>query len=185
MAVSYKLDNKESRFTVQAFAGGMLSTFAHNPTIIIGDFTGEVKFASDAPDAASLLITIKADSLKVVDDVSEKDRQEIEGKMRNEVLETSTYSDIVFRSTDISLAKVSENWYRALIKGDLSLHGVTRNEQIDSQLRVIGDKLRASGEFMLNQSEYGIRQVTAVGGAVKLKEGLKFSFEIIASKEGE
>ena len=38
----YLLDKGASRFTVRAFAGGMLSAMGHNPTIAVRDFTGEV-----------------------------------------------------------------------------------------------------------------------------------------------
>jgi polyisoprenoid-binding protein YceI len=185
MAIRYRFNANESRFTVQAFAGGVLSAFAHNPIIAIRDFTGEVKFNPDTPETASLCVTIKADSLEVADNVSEKDRQDIEDKMRNEVLEVSTYPDIVFKSTDVSITRIAENWYRVDIKGDLSLHGVTKSEAIDAQVRVFGDTLRANGGFTLRQSDYRIRQVTAVGGAIKLKDELKFSFDIVAQRDGQ
>jgi hypothetical protein len=43
--------------------------------------------------------------------------------------------------------------------------------------------LRASGEFLLSQSSYGIKPVSVAGGALKLKDELKFSFEIVARKQ--
>lgn len=185
MTVHYKIDANQSWFRVRAFAGGVLSAFGHNPTLAIRDFTGEIQFTPDTLVPASLYITINADSLKVADDISEKDRRDMESQMRNEVLEVSAYPNIVFKSTDISVNKIGENWYRTIIKGDLSLHGVTRNEQIDAQVRLLGGTLRASGGFTLCQSDYRIRQVTAVGGAIKLKDELKFSFDIVAHREGE
>jgi Uncharacterized conserved protein len=183
MTIRYKLDAKNSRFTVQGFAGGMLSSFAHNPIIAIRDFTGEAQLSSDGFEPVSLRLSIKADSLEVTDDVSKKDRQEIESKMRQEVLETARYPEIVFESKDISTNRIGENWYRVVISGDLSLHGVTRNEKIDAQVKLQGDILRASSEFKLRQSDYKIKQVSAAMGSIKLKDELKFSFDIVAQKE--
>jgi hypothetical protein len=40
--------------------------------------------------------------------------------------------------------------------------------------------LRASGDFILKQSDYGIKPVIVAGGALKLKDELKFSFEMVA-----
>src|SRR5262245_41865346 len=40
----YKIEAGQSRFIVKAFAGGLLSAFAHDHTIAIRDFSGEVKF---------------------------------------------------------------------------------------------------------------------------------------------
>ena len=42
MAVRYQLDPRSSRFTVQAFASGMLRAFAHDPIIVIRDFSGKL-----------------------------------------------------------------------------------------------------------------------------------------------
>jgi hypothetical protein len=43
--------------------------------------------------------------------------------------------------------------------------------------------LRASGEFALKQTDYGIKLVSVAGGALKLKDELKFSFEIVARRQ--
>jgi hypothetical protein len=44
--------------------------------------------------------------------------------------------------------------------------------------------LRASGDFTLSQSAYSIKPVSVAGGALKIKDELKFSFEIVARKQG-
>ncbi|MCI0563414.1 MAG: YceI family protein [Nitrososphaera sp.] len=181
----YKLDTSRSRFTVQAFAEGMLWTFAYNPTIAIRDFTGEVQFAPDKLDTTSLKITVKTGSLEVTDDIYQKDRQEMENKMRQEVLETSAYPDIVFQSTSTSTSKITENWYLVQIKGTLLMHGVTNNEQINAQVRILGDSLRAYGDFTLRLSNYKIKLVSGAMGTVMVKDELKFLFDIVAQKEGE
>ena len=43
--------------------------------------------------------------------------------------------------------------------------------------------VRASGEFSLLQSNYGIPPVSVAGGALKLKDELKFAFDIVARKQ--
>ena len=45
---------------------------------------------------------VQAVSLALADSVSAKDRDEIESRMRNEVLETTAYPEIVFQSTEIT-----------------------------------------------------------------------------------
>jgi hypothetical protein len=44
----------------------------------------------------------------------------------------------------------------------------------------MGDMLRASGEFSIFQSEFGIPPVKVAGGALKLKDELKCAFDIVA-----
>lgn len=185
MAALYKLDANKSRFTVQAFAGGMLSTFGHNPTFTIRDFMGKARFEPGVLEDSSLQLNIKADSLEVTDDISEKDRHEIERKMHEEVLETARYPEIVFKSGNIKATRISESWYRLEIGGELSLHGVTKSKKIDTRVRLSGDVLRASGSFTLWQGNYNIRRVSALGGALRVKDELKFSFDITAQKDGK
>ncbi len=81
---SYLLDKSASRFTVRVFAGGMLSALGHSPTLAIRDFDGEAGFDPAVPSQASLRIKIRADSLEVTDDISSKDRREMESTMNAE-----------------------------------------------------------------------------------------------------
>jgi polyisoprenoid-binding protein YceI len=180
--VRYQIDASRSRFIVRAFATGLLSAFAHNPTIAIHDFTGVAEFVPDTLERASLELRIKAISLEVVDNVSDKDRREIERQMREEVLEVDRYPEIVFESSDISTEKIMTGQYRAVINGRLNLHGVTRDCRISAQVIVSPDTLRANGEFPLRQGDFNIKKVTAVGGTIKLKDEMKASFDIVAHK---
>jgi hypothetical protein len=46
-----------------------------------------------------------------------------------------------------------------------------------------GSLLRASGEFSVRQTDYGIAPVTAAAGAIKVKDEVKCTFEIVARKQ--
>lgn len=182
--ITYRIDAKRSRFTVRAFAGGMLSALGHSPTIAIREVEGTAKFLPDKLDVASLRISIKADSLSVTDDVSEKDREEIERQMREDVLETEKYPEIIFESTSVNGEKIFAAQYRVSINGKLTLHGVTRDCVVPGQVIASEDSLRSNGEFTLRQTDYRIKLVSAAGGTIKLKDELKFSFDIVARREG-
>jgi polyisoprenoid-binding protein YceI len=180
---TFVIDGKRSRFTVRAFAGGMLSALGHNPTIAIRDFDGNIHFSPGRLENASLSLSIKADSLRVSDEVSDKDRQEIERQMRDDVLEISKYPRIVFDTTGVIGEGIFAGQYKLEISGKLSLHGVTRDCTIPCRLIVSEDSLRANGEFSLLQTDYRIKLVSAVAGTIKLKDELKFSFDIVAHKK--
>ena len=179
----YAIDADMSRFTVQAFASGMLSAFGHSPTMIVRDFTGKLEFAPGSLDAAALHIRIKAGSLNVTDNISEKDRREIEGALNKDVLETAQYPEMVFESSKVSANKVSDGQYLVNLVGDLSLHGVTNSQPISAQVAIMGGILRAYGEFKLLQTAYGIKPVSIGGGSLKVKDELKCSFNIVARKQ--
>ena len=179
----YRLDAGQSRFTVQAFAGGLLSSFGHDPVIAIRDFDGEAECAPDTLEAAKLSVKVNADSLAVTDDVKEKDRLEIEQMMREQVLETRRFPEVVFESTSITASRLSGGRYRVRVIGDLTLHGVTgRNLWIQAEVTPSEEGLRAQGEFTLRQTDYQIKPVSVAGGTLKVRNELKFSFDVVAQK---
>ena len=181
--VRYRLMPAESTFTVQAFAEGLFSAFGHDPVIVIRDFRGEVQFVPVTFEAAALKMTINSKTLALSADAKDKDRTEIETTMRDQVLEVEKYPEIVFSSTNISATRLTGGRSRVRIIGDVSLHGVTqKNVWINSEATVEEEKLRARGEFSLKQADFGIKPFSAVGGTIKLKNELKFSFDIQGSK---
>jgi polyisoprenoid-binding protein YceI len=183
--VRYRLVADQSAFTVQAFAEGLFSAFGHDPVLAIKDFAGETQFVPGSFESASLKITIKADSIVLSNEVKEKDRQEIEQTMRDQVLEIAKYPEIVFVSSNISVSRLAEERYRARIIGDLTLHGVTlKNLWISAETTATGDSLRALGEFSLKQTDFGIKPFSAAGGTIKLKNELKFTFDLATQREG-
>jgi polyisoprenoid-binding protein YceI len=68
----------------------------------------------------------------------------------------------------------------ATLDGELTLHGVTRPQSIVARVTLLGSMLRVSGEFSLDQTDFNIRLISVAGGALKVKDELKFSFEIVA-----
>lgn len=181
--VRYRLAPEESSFTVQAFAEGLLSAFGHDPVIAIRAFEGEAQFVPGTLEAAAVKIRINAKALGLTGETKEKDRVEIETTMRNQVLEVEKYPEIVFSSSNISASRVAEGRYRVRVIGDLSFHGVTqKNLWITSEATVNDQQLRARGDFALKQSDFGIKPFSAVGGTIKLKNELKFSFDIVGKR---
>ncbi len=174
----YAIEAGMSRFTVRGFAGGLLSGLGHNPVVAISDFGGEVHWDPGDPKQALLHLRIRAASLAVQNDISDRDRREMERVMHEEVLETDKYAEILFESTAVS----ANSSGRLEIDGNLTLHGVTRRERLAAQVAVTGDMLRAFGDFAIRQTDYRIQLASVAGGALKLKDELKFTFDIVARK---
>src|SRR6187455_285182 len=145
----YIIDPEVSRFTVQAFAGGMLSALGHNPKFVAHDFTGDVVFDPESPDQASLTMTLRAASLTLVDDVSDGDRRTIERTMHQEVLEDARFPEIVYDCSTAVVRPVDDAQLEVKLSGRLTMHGVTRSQSIVAKLSVTGTILRAVGEFTI------------------------------------
>jgi polyisoprenoid-binding protein YceI len=179
----YRLVPEQSRFSVQAFAEGLFSAFGHNPILAVRGYEGNAQFVPGTLQSAQARLVIDANSLVVTGDVKEKDRIEIERMMRDEVLETAKYPEIVFTSTSVTSQRLKEGRYRARIIGELTLHGVTqRNLWITSEVTVGDGTLRAQGEMTLKQTDFGIKLVSVAGGTLKVKNEVKIGWELAGSK---
>ena len=87
---------------MQAFAAGLLSFLGHNPTFAVRDFSGEVCFDPAAPEAASIRVTVRADSLELVDKVSAGGPPADRGRdARRRRWKRAAYPEIAFDSTEV------------------------------------------------------------------------------------
>jgi polyisoprenoid-binding protein YceI len=180
----YIINASASRLTVHVFAKGVLSAFGHNPTVAIRDFSGEAWVEAGKVEAAILRITMAAASLGVTDDISDKDRREIEHQMLEDVLEVTDYPEIVYACSKVSANKTGEGQYSVELHGDLTLHGVTCHQVVSARVMLQGTTLTAFGDFPLQQTDYGIKLVSALGGTLKVKDEVKCSFNIVAQQQG-
>jgi len=181
--VPYSIDKARSTCMVRAFATGLLASFGHNPTISVPDLEGDILLNPKAIEQSSLLLTIHAAAMMVTGDMSEKDSREINRRMQEEVLNSNSFPDIFFESSRATVSKTSEGQYWLALNGEFTLRGVKRNQSIPAWVSLADDTLRAAGEFTILMSDYDIPPVSAIGGAVKLKDELKISFSISARKK--
>jgi polyisoprenoid-binding protein YceI len=178
--VKFKIDAAASRFTVQAFATGLLSAFGHNPTIAIRDYDGEIQFNPDTIDNASVRVTVRTGAMEVVDEMKNDDRKKLEQTMYDQVLEPNRFPTAVYESKQMTVQKDSAEQWRVHVAGELSFHGATQSHSFDARVNYMGTTMRIVGEFPLRQSDYGIKPVSFAGGALKSKDEVKFNFQMVA-----
>lgn len=183
--VRYSIDPTSSRFTVQAFAAGLLSTFGHNPRIGIRDFDGEIDFVPETYEKALVRINVRTSTMDVLDEMKDKDRKTLEQTMYEQVLETGRFPSAVYESKQIIVQKLGNDLLSARVTGELSFHGVTQTQSFDARVTTLGTMLRISGDFPLRLSDYGIKPVSFAAGALRLKDELKFNFELVARIKAE
>ena len=181
-AVRYTLEASSSRFRIQAFASGILSAFGHNPVILIREFSGEAYFDPQALSASSLHLTIDPHSFEIENDLSAKDRNEILRTIHGQVIETEVFPEIQYRSNRVSGNAIGEGRFWVVLDGELTMHGVARPQKVAASVIFNDATCRASGEFALRQSDFGIRLVSAVAGGLRVKDEIKCSFDIIARR---
>jgi polyisoprenoid-binding protein YceI len=179
----YVIDKTVGQFTVRAFSTGLLSTFGHDPTIGILDYSGEIRFVPDTYENASVRIVLNMLNMEVLDEMRRFDRAQLERTMYNEVLDATHYPEAVFQSSSVTIQKAGGNMLQARVNGMLKLRGITHSQAFDARATDLGESIRISGEFTLLQSDYGIKPVSFAGGALRLKDELKFAFQMIATRQ--
>jgi len=160
----------------------VLGAFAHDHKLQVKDFSGTVRGASKGLQFASLALDIVADSLTLVDNVSEGDRKEIEASMKQKVLETAKFPRITFRSIGVTVDGTKDASSSIKLVGNLWLHGVGHKITIPMTVTLQGDSLRAIGTTKLHQTHYGIEPYTAAIGTIRVKDEVTLSFDIVATR---
>lgn len=176
----YAIDVHTSRIGVRTGSSGLLSAFGHDHALMVQKLSGEVWADPADLGRATLFLAIESNSLAVVDNDSQSDRAEIELAMNSKVLESSRFPRITFRSQSVVVRRVSGATAELAIRGELSLHGMTREIELPVNVEMQGELLHAQGEISLRQSDYRIRATSAVGGAVKVDDKVKLTFDITA-----
>lgn len=182
LTMRYEIDAGRSTFMVHAFRGGVAWFKGHDHLIAARDFSGVAELTPDALNPASLQMTVKAASLEETSDVFTPQQKGIINKELKEiVLETAKYPDITFKSTEVK-GFLKNNQFEVKIGGDMMLHGVTKHIVIPATVSIEGDSLHAKGEFDLDRSKFNVNATSAFHGFVRIKDKLKFTFDIVGRK---
>jgi polyisoprenoid-binding protein YceI len=180
----YVIDASASRFTATIGTVGLLSTFGHEHTVALRDFSGDVRLSEDDIEAGSLTLRIRAASLGETGmGFSDEDRKSIDQDIREKALEVGTYPEIVFRSSTLSSRQIAREEYQIELQGQLSLHGVTRQVSIPARVTISEGTLTARGKFTVFHRDYKIQRLSAVVGTIKASDEIWMNFEIVARKK--
>ena len=165
------IDPHASSLTVHVSKAGVFSALGHDHEI-----TAPITCGSVDAKARQVELEVHAAELKVRDaGISEKDRAEIQHTMLGpEVLDVQRYPTIAFRGTSVE-STGSGAW---TVRGNLALHGQTRPVVVE--VRENGGHYAGSSQF--KQTEFGITPVKAGGGAVRVKDEIRISFDIQLSR---
>jgi hypothetical protein len=144
---------------------GLFSVLAHDLRINVTSFVielGDDDTMIDARfDAASLHVDCAmVEDVERRDLLSEANKKDIDENILKDVLDTATYRFITFGS-----ASVTKEDSSYLIKGTLTLHGVSREMTFTAR----NDGSYYVAEAWLNLPEFGIKPFSALFGAIRIK----------------
>ena len=179
----FRLDSSQSKFIAHALRGGPLWFKGHEHLVAAREFSGEAQMTPDKVTPASLQLTVKTDSMVETSNAfTEPQKQIINKELREIVLEPAKYPEIVFKSTEVTGKSLGTGLYDLKIRGDLTLHGVTRHIVIPAKVTVNGNNLRAVGEFSIDRSDFNVKATSAFHGMVRVRNKVKFTFDIVGHR---
>lgn len=164
-----QIDSARSVITLAVYKTGLFSAFAHDHEI-----RATIKNGVIDEDRNTVEFTVDPRSLRVLDPKSsESERAEIRTTMLGpKVLDSEKFPEIHFRSTAVGDAG-DDKW---IVRGDLTLHGVTHFVNIN----VVGSDGHYIGMTTLSQKEWGMTPISLGGGSIKVKDEVRVEFEIFA-----
>ncbi|PZS19779.1 MAG: hypothetical protein DLM60_09655 [Pseudonocardiales bacterium] len=147
---------------VSVFREGLLASMGHDVTMRV------TSLSLDVGDDDGVTVDLDAGSLRVTTEaVKESDRKEIE-KNTEKTLEVRKHPKIQFRS--VSMVRDGD---LARIKGDLTLHGVTKTISVEAR----DDGKHWNAKVSLDQREYGIKPYSKFG-ALKVKPDVEVNISV-------
>lgn len=187
----YRIDSGTSDVRLLVYRDGVLSTFGHNHTISLKDFTGIIRLQPKLAQSR-VELDIPVDRL-VVDDAAAR-RQE-----GPDFAGEPSENDIAGTRTNmLSAALLSAGKFPAIkVTGtsgpvdannstmlDLSVQIVGKEIKLTlpATLKLEGDQLEAVGETELTHAQLGLKPFSALLGSLRVAEQMKFKYRIRARK---
>lgn len=182
---AYSIDPQQSKLEIHVSKEGAFKVFGHDHLIAAKHVSGQAQFDTQKVDQSSVRLTISTKSITVIDPgESEKDRHEVQATMEGEkVLDVAKFPEITFTSNGVSAAKKTPDGWELTLAGKLNLHGVEKPVSFPLRIHADVSELRGQGELSILQTDYGITPVKVGGGAVKVKDKLKITFNLVARKQ--
>ena len=146
---------------------GAAAKMGHNLVLGVSSWQATV----EGGDSPSISLTADPGSVEVIEGsggakpLSDKDKGDIKKSITNKVLGGS---QITFESNS-----VEENGGQMIARGDLSIAG--KSSQVSVPLSVSGNTI--SGSVTLSQKDFGIKQFSAMMGALKVTDQVEVQFE--------
>jgi len=168
-AADKTIDVTKSVLTIHVGKTGAFSMAGHEHWVDAPIARGQITEGA----GSKVEFTVDARRLKVrADKEPAKDLPKVQEAMQSEVLESEKYQEIVFHSTEVT-STGGQSWQ---VTGTLTLHGVIKPVAVE--VRGQGDIY--TGLARIKQTDFGIKPISAGGGAVKVKDELEITFQVHA-----
>jgi len=177
----YTIDLSQSRVTATLTQEGFISRRYPNHRVEVKNFGGKIEVSERDETRIAVEVEADAKSLSNADEgMTEFERREFHNVLNNLVLESDKFPKINFVSVSISDARKSGETRTFTLNGDLTLRDATRRVSFPVAVTISKDRLRATGDAELKQTDFGITPYSGKLGMIKIGDVVKINFEIVA-----
>jgi polyisoprenoid-binding protein YceI len=176
----YALEPAHSRLTIRVGKAGLFGFAGHEHEVVAGAFRGTATFDPERPLQSSVDLTFDAGALRVSGQGEPpEDVPQVQAAMVGPTcLDAGRFPIVRFVARSVTATGAAgPNGGDLALRGELTLHGVTRPLTIRVRLDVTGQALEATGTTTLQQTDFGITPISKAG-VVKVKDELTLSWRI-------
>lgn len=184
----FTLDATASSVRLFVYRGGKAARAGHNHVIGVTRFEGYVVLDAVAPADSRFDLRVPVDGLAVDDPAwreaiggtfgSARSGSDIEGTRRNllgpKVLDADRFPTVRLHSQ-----AVAGDWPLLVADVAITIKGVTRVQPVLLTLGREGEQLRARGEFVVRQTDFGIEPFSVLGGLMAVQDAIGVRFDLI------
>jgi YceI-like domain len=160
----HRFDAANSKCRISTRREGMLSAVGHDLEIDVSSYSIEIE---DGPlrvrarfDASSLRVLGAVEHGRLRHDkLSQRDRDQIDRQIADEVLDSGAHPYIEFTSSEIEPDREGH-----LIRGELRIRGTTRSLRVAARRVPAGLEVHAT----IHQPDFGIKPFRALGGTLRV-----------------
>jgi polyisoprenoid-binding protein YceI len=181
---TFNVDTEHSRALIAVGKSGAFSFAGHTHEVEAPLTSGVVRLDGDALARSTVRLEFNAAAMRVSGkgeppgDVPKV----TEAMLGPQVLDVKKYPSIVFESTSVT-ARGALPALDLTVAGKLTIRDMTKPVTAPVAVKVDGSTLTATGKFTIKQTDFGIKPISAGGGAVKVKDELTITFTISAKEQ--
>lgn len=181
----YTLQAPPSRLVIHLRKAGWFAALGDNHLIVARQMRGQARSAAAgaAPARWSGYITLPAAALRVADPRrSPRERAQVQDTMDGpSQLNITRFPDITWRLAAVGAAPGPGE---LVLRGQFTLHGVTRHETWRSHWALQGRRLHLWGQTVLLLTDFGIRPIHRALGAVQVRNRFLLAWDIWWRRDG-
>jgi polyisoprenoid-binding protein YceI len=170
-ASRYALAPQGSRVVVHVGKAGLFGFAGHEHQIVAGPVAGTVVVDTESVARSTVEVRFDASGLHVTgqgEPTADVPKVQ-EAMLGPKCLDAIRFPTIRFVSRTVTAKAASGGHYDLVLRGDLTLHGVTRAVIVPVGVDLVGERVTAQGRVTIRQTEFGITPIT-VAGVVKVKD---------------